>query len=528
MTEILSIRDIVDLVIGFLRGMWRHRWHMVVVAWLVSAAGWTVVFLMEDQYISQGRVMVDDPQGTLRPYLPTTIDITVEAQKILGALKNRDNLTQVVQRSDLAKQIKGPEDLEMQIGLLSNQISVLPKVELDKSLYYLISCKHTNPVVAQQVVKILLEIVFQGSIKRMTAVQSRKTQSMLDEQIKTFEADVAEAKVKLRNFTKEHHAYLPGPGGFYDQLQSWANQIEREKSRMREVEKKREELMRQMSSLGSTATSNTPETHNQHIEQRIRELNVKLEERRNKSYIKGGQKRSLYPDDHPEILMLKRGIAALEQQKSGGGEGSARSGTDAPPTGMDNDPVYRQIKIALNEVNAELATITSRLDEFKSKMEEMQLKEASLPSVETDYIRLQRHLGMVTSNLSNLVKSEGDVKYAGEMAEHLSEKVSFLLVENPAVPSRPVAPNRMLFNGVVLAGGLVAGMVMSLFLAIIRPVFDNPISLKKELGLPVLGTVAMVGGIYSRPRLLWMRFGFLIMIFLLLGFFLWMNMKSWR
>jgi hypothetical protein len=45
---------------------------------------------------------------------------------------------------------------------------------------------------------------------------------------------------------------------------------------------------------------------------------------------------------------------------------------------------------------------------------------------------------------------------------------------------------------VVLVGGLVLGVVLSFFIYLLRPTFDNPRAVMEVLGRPVLGGVSMI------------------------------------
>ncbi len=62
------MRELYELFLTYVRGIWRYRWIMMLVAWLVSVVGWGVVYQLPDKYESSARVHVDT-QSMLAPLL---------------------------------------------------------------------------------------------------------------------------------------------------------------------------------------------------------------------------------------------------------------------------------------------------------------------------------------------------------------------------------------------------------------------------------------------------------------------------
>jgi len=74
------MNELIDMVLGYLRGIWRNRWYGLACAWLVCVIGWIIVFRMPDQYEISARVYVDT-QTVLRPVLQgLTVDLNPNAQ----------------------------------------------------------------------------------------------------------------------------------------------------------------------------------------------------------------------------------------------------------------------------------------------------------------------------------------------------------------------------------------------------------------------------------------------------------------
>ncbi|MBF0212915.1 MAG: hypothetical protein HQM00_05025, partial [Magnetococcales bacterium] len=60
MQQDFGFRDIYFQLILHARGMWRHRWHLVGLAWFVCLSGWSSVAVMQDQYLASATVKIED------------------------------------------------------------------------------------------------------------------------------------------------------------------------------------------------------------------------------------------------------------------------------------------------------------------------------------------------------------------------------------------------------------------------------------------------------------------------------------
>ncbi|MBF0624382.1 MAG: hypothetical protein HQL82_06200 [Magnetococcales bacterium] len=499
-----GIRDIYFQIFTHLRGMWRHRWHMILVAWFVSLTGWTAVFFMEDQYVSHARVMIEDPQNQLRSYLKemeVRIDVTVEARQVLNGLLRRSNLVKVIQGTSLAKEIRSEEDLERHIVDLRAQVAV----NTQGNNMYVISHRHTNPRVTQQVVQGMLNILNEGPLQQMTEDGAREAQRFLDEQIGKYEAKVTEAETRMQVFKRKNSSMLMLPGeegGYYQRLKKLQSDIEAGNIKVRELQERKDALHRQMDDIirdlsrpeqeATAAPAKDNSSIAAGIDQEIRQLEGQLSELLGRYYMRGGEKRFLYTETHAEVVALRQSIAVLQQQKQ---EVTSQFQEERPkPVQRDpkDDPVYRQALLTLSQVEVELASTRARVQEHEAAYQQLKSQENTLPAIEAELIRLERNVKHARDKMMELMQTEGKARFSGDVAEGLSSKVKFKIIDLPNLPYAPSGPNRPLFLTVVLLGGMLAGLAMALFLSVMRPVFDTPSSLKKELGLPVLGTVSMV------------------------------------
>ncbi|MBF0427936.1 MAG: hypothetical protein HQL94_03370, partial [Magnetococcales bacterium] len=188
------------------------------------------------------------------------------------------------------------------------------------------------------------------------------------------------------------------------------------------------------------------------------------------------------------------------------------------------NPVYRNLKMTASKQEVELTSLRAHLVELENLMKRLKSMESTLPAIENELQRLETRVTMTQEEMAAMLQQESKARERGELEEDLSRFVRFKVLERPQTPRHPVGPDRPLFSIVVLVGGLMAGLALALFLSVIRPVFDSPASLKRVLGLPVLGMVSMVdegvGNRLSQSSLVFfLVFGGLFFVFALVIYF---------
>ncbi|MBF0621260.1 MAG: hypothetical protein HQL54_04970 [Magnetococcales bacterium] len=489
-----SFHEIYYLINTYIRGMWRHRWHMVVVSWVVCLGGWVTTSMMEDQYGASGRLVIEDPQKDISPFLTDVtnrMDVTSEARRILNRIINRTNLLSVIRQTDWAYSISTPRELEEALQTLRMQVSVSP-IGGSSSNLYVISHRHTNPKIAYQVVKGLLDLLMRDSIDQVTAYKARTAQRFLDVQINEYKEKVEQAERELQEFKRRNAPSLPDDdkGGYYVRLKQLMNVLDTERLKEREMGKRQEELQRQLTRM----QGHNPQVQRESsaLDKKIEETHQRLQDLRSKYYMKGARKLPLYPEDHPDVVSLRRSISQLQEDKRQEAENRLSPQMNDEKSIMDEDPIYRQVQLAMSEVKVDLASTRARIDEYTNQLDGLRGLENTLPAIEAELIRLERNYNITREKLLSLLSKQGEARFSGDVAESLSAEVQFKIVDPPEIPLTPIGPNRPLFLTVALIGGILSGMAIALVLAILRPVFDSPVTLKKTLGLPVLGTVSMI------------------------------------
>src|SRR5450631_3133155 len=97
------MQEVVERLLGYLRGMWQRRWIGLGVAWLVAIIGAVIVFRLPDKYEASARVYVDT-QSLLRPLMAgmaVSPDAGQQVAILSRLLLSRPNIEKIIRKSDL-------------------------------------------------------------------------------------------------------------------------------------------------------------------------------------------------------------------------------------------------------------------------------------------------------------------------------------------------------------------------------------------------------------------------------------------
>ncbi len=470
------MQEILDQVYGYVRGIWRRRWVMVLIAWLVCVTGWIVVLKMPDQYTASARVHLDT-QSMLRPLLrglATQANIGQQVALLTRTLLSRPNLEKVARMTDLDLKAKTPAEMESLLDSLGGRISF---AKTRQNNLYNISFKDSDPALAKKVVQSLLTIFVESSLGS-SRKDTDSAQHFLDEQIKVYEARLIEAEDRLKEFKRKNVGIMPGEGGsYYGRLQTAMSQLKEAQLQQQEAINRRDELMSQLEDaeddleddllsgvmLGAASSP---------LDARMQNLQVKLDEMLLK-----------YTEKHPDVVSIQTTISGLQAEKQAEIESMSENS-------FGENPIIQQLKIALGEAEAVVASINVRVAEYKKRVERLQEMVNTIPQVEAELKNLNRDYGIVKSSYGTLLSRRESARM-GQEADESGESVQFRVIDPPRVPLEPSGPNRTMFMSIVLLVGLGAGLGMAFLLSQLKSTFDNRTTLRNVTEFPVLGTISM-------------------------------------
>lgn len=474
------MHELLDQLLNYVRGIWRYRWYAMGLTWIVVLVGWAVVFRLPDQYQASARVYVDT-DSILRPLLrglAVQTNVDQRLQIMTRTLLSRPNLQKVARMSDLDITAKTPADMENLIDRLGSAIHIQ---STRRENLYTISYENPKPQVAKRVVQSLLTLFVENTLGQ-SRQDSDTAQKFLDQQIKDYEQRLVQAENRLLEFKRKNVGFLPGESGdYFDRLQKAQEDLNQAKLSLREAQNQRAELARQLKdadqedSLGLSTDLSTPQTTA--LDGRIQALQQKLDNMRLK-----------YTDKYPDVMEIKRVIASLQKQRTQKLKAMAASNPDAQAAA---NPLYQQRKVALDQADANIAAIKTRVQAYEANVQQLQKMVNTLPQVETELKRLNRNYSITKKNYDALVARRESAQISQD-AKETGDGVKFRVIDPPRVPLTPSGPDRLLFSSLVLVGALAVGLVLALLLSQIRPVVFDRRALRDLSGLPVFGSVSRI------------------------------------
>jgi len=473
------MHDLYEVLATYANGIWRHRWYMILLAWVISIIGWGFVSQLPDQYEARARVNVDT-QSMLQPLLKGLTVTTNPQQRVklvTRTLLSRPNLEKLARMTDLDLLAQSPAEMDTLLGKLSSEIRLAGGREQD---LYTISYSHHDPQLAKLVVQSLLTIFVESTLGQNRA-ETDSAQAFVDRQIREYEAKLQAAELRLSEFKRTHVGMMPGSGeDYYGQLKSAQSALAQAKLALREAINQRDLLGEQMEEDEDSFLMYSelmPESGS------ALDMRIKAQEERMDELLLN------YTERHPDVIAIKSLIETLKERKD-----EERSLMDDMDMGPSDNPLYQQMKLQLSQADAQVASMQTRVDEYQERVDALQKMVDTIPKVEAEFSQLNRDYGVIKNQYNGLLQRREAANIA-EQAEVSGDQIRFRVVDPPRVPSEPSSPNRPLLMTGVLIAGLLAGAGLALFLYLINPTLDNQRTVMDAVGIPVLGMVSMVHGL---------------------------------
>lgn len=500
--------DLIRQVTTVLAEMWRRRWLGLAVAWVVGVISVTVLLRLPDKYEASARIFVDT-QSILKPLmsgLAVEPDIDQQILILSRTLISRPNVEKLVRMADLDLDIKTKAAQEELIDDLMKSL-VIKSTSRDN--LYTLSYRDTVPDRAKRVVQSLVSIFVESSLgnKREDSDSAKK---FIDDQIRVYEKKLEEAENRLKEFKLRNFGVQASDGkDYFGRVSEVGSALELAKLELRAAENSRDALRRQVmgedqvllpDASQSTAGVSIPEIDGR-IEAMQRNLDGLLQR---------------FTEQHPDVVSTRRLLKDLEEQKRQEIAVRRKAALSNPVTSVNANPVYQQLKIALAESEANVASLRAKAAEYQSRYNALQASARLIPQVEAELTQLNRDYDINKKNYESLVARRESATISGEM-EASAGGIDFRLIDPPRVSPKPVAPNRLLLLPLTLLIALAAGVVVSFVASQMRPVFMDARSVREVTGLPLLGSVSLVVDEASKRRERKGLYGFLAGLVSLIG-----------
>ena len=503
------MHEIIGQLSGYIRAMWRHRWYALAAAWLVSLIGWVLIFSMPSRFEASARIYVDTSSilGPLMQGLAVKPNPDQQVGMIARTLITRPNLEKGLRNSDLDIRAKNNTEKEELIDLLQARIQLIGtgKDNLFSLIYW-----DSHPEQAKKVVQALVNIFVESSLGD-SRKDSESARRFLDEQIKSYEQKLVLAENSLKDFKQKNLGLMPDDKqNYYSRLSEASARLNQAQLEMKEAENARDAIKAQVagedpvllpdevpSEVAEAEKNKTNTKRNPELDERIQSQEKNLDAYRLKD-----------TEQHPDIVATKRILTQLQEQKEKEGQAAkvdeeiaqAKRAEEAKASGdtvasnvrrQSANPVFQQLRVALSEAEAGVASMRARVNEFQSRLSDLKNQANMVPQVEAELSQLNRDYEVNKANYEKLLSRRESATMSNEM-DAGTGGLDFRVIDPPRVPLTPSSPNRPLLYTLVLIGGLLSGLALAFAMSQIRPMFSDRDALREFTGLPLLGSVSMI------------------------------------
>jgi uncharacterized protein involved in exopolysaccharide biosynthesis len=339
-----------------------------------------------------------------------------------------------------------------------------------------------NPREAQAICAGVTDIMLQENLRDREQV-AQNTTDFLSRQVDDAKSNLNDLDAKLAAFKAKYMGQLPGDednnlkilSGLNSQLDATTQTLGRAQQDKTYSESL---LAQQLANWKSSQSASSPQTLQQQLALAQSQL-ISLQGR--------------YTDDFPDVIKTKKQIADLQKQldqiNSAAPSSSAATGAQGNAA---EPPEIQQLRMQIHQYSEVIAQATRQQTSLQNQIKVQQGRVALSPGVEEQYKQLTRDYDTAQKFYNDLLdkKSQSEMQTAMER-EQQGEQMRLQIPAN--LPDSPSFPNRLLFAGGGLGGGLVLGLGLGLLLELRDKSLRSESDVIAALDLPVLSQVPWVG-----------------------------------
>jgi polysaccharide chain length determinant protein (PEP-CTERM system associated) len=487
--KFLTIHDYLEII-------FRRKWYILIPLVFCVLISFGVYKYLPKVYKATTLILVQAqsiPENFVRSTITDSVTnrLTTISQEILS----RTRLEKVIQEFDLYADLRNKVPMEVVIEKMRKAIEVKVQEERNERRQnsFTISYEGGEPRAVMMVTNKLASLFIEENLK-VRELQAEETSDFISKELLNTEGQLKRKEQDLRAFRERHMGQLP------QQMEANLRILEQLQQQLRTVnEKIRAAEDRSMIFRGQIEQIKRLEPQRDSLlnpedlnSQRIPEDPLVTQLYLLKRELATAQTK--LKETHPDMIDLKKKIAALESQLEGRsiaqreGEGTVVRNLPPPRLRPEAERLYAQFT---EQYNSALLEVKRSQEEEKNLKEQMKLYQRRIedtPKREQELVLLTRDYDQLKLSYQSLL----DKKMQAQMAENLERRqkgMQFKILDPAVLPEAPVKPDR---NKILLIGAVV-GLAMGLGLTWFRESLDQSFrtvsDLENYLAIPVLARV---------------------------------------
>lgn len=462
---------------------------------------------LPDLYQSDMLIAVDPqrvPDAIVRSTVTLGTDRRLEALKV--KVLSRTALEQLIEEFDLYPEERKTMLLEDVVAMLRANIDMVMQIprprwgEEPQPTAFRVQFTYWDPEKASKVAqRVGVYFVEQNVLDR--GALAGATNKFLEDQLAASRVKLEEQERKLESFRQQHGQALPTQmtsnlqalTNAQTQVQAIVESAARDRDRKMMLERLYREAAAERS-VATTAATGTRQTGGGTATGGS--LQSQLADAR--ATLAGLELR--YTPDHPDVARTRRLVAELEPKAAAEAKAVAAAAeqTDVPGSTLpspEGNPQQRenlrQMRAEIESLDRQLAFKESEERRVRAEISEYQRRVEAVPGLESEWVALTRDYDTQQIAYRELLAKAEAAKLAANLEEqNIGER--FRIVDPAMVPVRPLPSQRIRYNAVGLAIGLLLGLGLAVLLELRDKSFRTEADVLDVLSLPVLATVPYI------------------------------------
>lgn len=488
------MNEVYTQFISILYGIWRNRKVALAVAWGVSILGWLYISQIPNTYESKTRLHFDADTvlSPLMSDLTVNSDIYNRILSLRETLLSLENVENTIKNTNIKNVISPNRELTQEdLAFWVDEISGDFLIEPESTTLFSMSYSHENPVIAYGVVQGFLDAFMSGQFIDSSQELSGAL-AFIERQLVDQEAKLEAAEKRRSDFVQANMNFLSSTGQtYFEQLSAAREEVAAVQLEIDELESQRQQIINYRDELPPfvAAYGVGPITGAQRvtIETRIASMITQLDE----LYVTGKK------DQHPDVVIIKDQIRALEEQLAAEKQEMNRAMTEGDTSalssmdGLRPNPLFDQLSIRLVDAESEIARLEARKMQREAVVNNLLSLSQRVPEVEAEEARLNRDYEILLENYNVLLTKREEARMTQVLGD-TSQGIDYSLLSPPVLPTSPASPNRLFLIVLSMFVGIIAGCGVAFIMNQFHNTFSSEQRLRDVFNLPVLGSVSAI------------------------------------
>ncbi|HID29283.1 MAG TPA: hypothetical protein EYP19_04680 [Desulfobacterales bacterium] len=473
----------------------RRLWYVVLPFFVLSLAAVGYSVRAPRVYKSSTLILVQPQEVPLDYVRPT---VTSDARSRLNTLKeqvmSRPRLEEIIKEYDLYPKLRASRSMSDAVETMRTHIGINVKATGGRRdtapASFEVSYEGEHPAKVRDVTSAIANLFIDDDL-RLREQQAAGTSNFLERELERMREQLRDREELVRQFKEEHMGLLPEQmENNYRILSQLQQHLDSVNQMLQQTEDRKVLLQGQLTRIEAVRVGTRQANREQggtaldYAQLSLEELRKELE-----------TLKSRFTDKHPDVVVLKKAIARLENEKEvtlpqtdRHGQSTSSRLTEAERLMVaQREDLITQLKITDKEIRnlAKEKRQTSRqIEDYRQRIE-------NGPRIEQMFLDLRRDYEEASENYQSLLQK----KLQAELAENLERTQKgeqFTILEPPNLSQKPFKPDvsKILSMGFMLA--MACGLGLAFLREYVDPTFWSSKELERFVQLPVLISVPIV------------------------------------